>query len=80
MNLSNETLAVMLAETLQIAGNLATAASRAGVLHETEAANIAISMKSLAQILEAYSGDDLPVGLASELQARANGIDYRQKP
>lgn len=80
MNLTNETLAVLLAETLQIAGNLSTAAHRAQLLQPVEAANISAAMKSIAAILEAYGGDALPAGLASELQARANGIDYRQKP
>lgn len=77
MNLTNETLAVLLAETLQVVGNLATAVSRANALEPFERANIAEAMKSIAAILEAYAGDDLPTGLASELQARANDIDCR---
>lgn len=75
MNLTNETLAVMLAEPIQIAANCATALHEAGTLPPRRATDIAHSLRILAGILDAYSGEGLPVPLAPLLVAQANLLE-----
>lgn len=80
MELNQDARDAMAGSALLMCGILATATARAGILHPLEQAGLAECLADMAKLMEAWSFDDLPPGLASELQSRAWDLGYPRTP
>lgn len=80
MNLTNETLGVLWADTASMLATCVTTLQMHRLLAPEHAGLIAESLKTQAGILEAYAGEALPVGLAPALFAQALSLEaYRNE-
>lgn len=79
MDLDQNAVAAIAVRAMQLCGICLSALYRADALQDRERLAAIDALGEIADLLDAFSGDDLPVGLAAELQARATALQSQQK-